>query len=173
MKHSGGLGSFPCMQNPPTPTFDPSQPRSQCLSLPALKSVLGVGGEGRHEYRRSPVAAFRGRFCNWYSAGCGIFQLLAGKHRAVVNHSNAAVRVISARELGRDMGTCSCGPPPPPQEPRRAISESLHFMLKGRGPGPLASESTGVRATFVLVVESTERGCTGPGPSTLEMWPPS
>ena len=56
-------------------------------------------------------------FCNWYSTACAIFQLLAGKQQVidvVVNHSSAAVPVISAWELGRDVGTCSC-----PREPSR------------------------------------------------------
>lgn len=82
------------------------------------------------------------------------FQLLAGKHQEVVNHSTAAVQAISAWELERDVGTCSR-----PQKPHRTISEALKFMPKCRGVGPLAPKSTGVRTTFVLMVGSTGRRC--------------
>lgn len=74
----------------------------------------------------------------------------------VVNHSTAAVCVVSAWESGRDVGTRSH-----PQESCRAISEAQQFTLKCRGLGPSAPESTGVRATFVLMLGSTGRKCRG------------
>ena len=105
-------------KNPPTCAFYPSRLWSQCLSLSAALSnvkaelpwgswvikecVWRTGDQGRHVCRKSPVAALRASCYNWYSTVCGIFQLLAGKHRVVVNHSSAAVQVVSAWELGRD-----------------------------------------------------------------------
>lgn len=99
-------------------------------------------------------------FCTWYSTVCAIFQLLAGKHQVVdvvVNHSNAAVRVLSAWELGRVVGTCSR-----PWEPSRLFPKLGNFLLKCRGLGPLDPESTGGGVTFILMVGPTGRRCEGP-----------
>lgn len=99
------------------------------LLSPLLKSVyLGGKGstQGRQVYRKSLVAAFCERLCNWYSTVRDIFQLLAGKHQVVVNHSTAAVQTISAWELGRDVGTCSR-----PQEPCRTISQAIYAEMQG------------------------------------------
>lgn len=107
----------------PLMSFPPSCPEPVETGLPwgepCLEKCVGVGGEGRQVCRKSLAAAFCERLYNWYSTVCGIFQLLAEKHRVVVNHSTAAVQAISAWELGRDVGTSSC-----PQEPHRAISEA-------------------------------------------------
>ena len=123
---------------------------------PFIKECVWVGGEGWHVRRKSPVATFCERLCNCFSIVGDIFQLPAGKCGVVVNHSTAAVYVISAWELGRDVGTRSH-----PQESCRAISEAQQFTLKCRGLGPSAPESTGVRATFVLMLGSTGRRCGG------------
>lgn len=167
VKPRGDTGRFHYLENAPVYTFYSARPwfplppslllrvkaRQHCHgpAEPFIKEYVRAAGDGRQVRRKSPVATFRERLCNWCSAVGGILQLPAGKLQVVVNHSAAAVYVISARELGRDVGTCSH-----PQESHRAISDARHFMLRCRGLGPSAHESAGVRATFVRMLGPTE-----------------
>lgn len=121
---------------------------------PFIRKYVWVGDKGRQVCRKSPVATLCERLWNWYYKICDIFQLPDGKHGVVVNHSTIAVYMISAWELGRDVGTCSH-----PQESCRAISEAQQLIPKCKGLGPLAPELTGVRATFVLMLGPKRNTC--------------
>lgn len=129
--------------------------RQDCHRVsPSLKSVCSVGGEGRQVWRKSPVAAFCERLCNWYSTVCDFFSVSCWKSPSGCKSFHRSCPSDKCLGIGKGRGDVLL-----PSGSTQGYFRGPVIYAETQGCWSLYSQINRSQDGFALMVGSTGRRC--------------